>query len=240
FPLWFSRNAGYTHSLLLVLAGVTMVTGVLGAASQNEFRRILSFHIISQIGYMVMGLALFTPLALAGAIFYIIHHIVVKSNLFLISDLVHRLQGSYHLKHLGGLYRSNFALGILFLIPALSLAGIPPLSGFWAKFTLIRASLEDNQAIIAVVALVVSILTLFSMSKIWAEVFWKDRPPAASGTEPLTNRSRLQLLLPIAGLAGITMIIGLLAEPVFVLSSQAASQLLTPAEYITAVLGGAP
>src|SRR5690606_28487407 len=106
FTLLFTQEIDYTHNLLLVLSGLTMLTGVLGAASQNEFRRILSFHIISQIGYMVMGLALFTPLALAGAIFYIIHHIIVKANLFLISGVVHRLQGSYELKYLGGLYRS--------------------------------------------------------------------------------------------------------------------------------------
>ena len=240
FTLLFVHDIGYTHALLLLLAAFTMVTGVLGAASQSEFRRILSFHIISQIGYMVMGLALFTPLALAGAIFYIMHHIIVKANLFLISGVVHRLEGSYALNNLGGLYRSHFGLGILFLIPAMSLAGIPPLSGFWAKFTLIRASLEENQPVIALVALVVSLLTVFSMTKIWAEVFWKDRPEATPEPAPLSATVRLQLYLPIVALAAITVVIGLMAEPVFALASQAANQLLSSGEYIAAVLGGLP
>lgn len=240
FTLLFVQDISYTHALLLLLAALTMITGVLGAASQNEVRRILSFHIISQIGYMVMGLALFTPLALAGTIFYIIHHIIVKANLFLIGGVMQRLEGSYQLKHLGGLYRSHFGLSILFLIPAMSLAGIPPLSGFWAKFTLIRAALEDTQPTIVFVALAVSLLTLFSMTKIWAEAFWKDRPETTPTPEPLSNTVSLQLLLPITALAAITITIGLMAEPIFVLASHAANQLLSPAEYVTAVLGVRP
>src|SRR5690606_22218936 len=149
---------------------------------------------------MVMGLALFTPLALAGAIFYIIHHIIVKTNLFLISGAVHRLQGTYQLEQLGGLYRARFGLAVLFLIPAMSLAGLPPLSGFWAKFVLIRASFEVDRPAIAVVALAVSLLTLFSMTKIWAEVFWKSRPDTAPETSDLTVRMWRQLLAPIASL----------------------------------------
>lgn len=240
FTLLFTQDVGYTHSLLLIIAGFTMVTGVLGAASQNEFRRILSFHIISQIGYMVMGLALFTPLALAGAIFYIIHHIIVKTNLFLISGAVHRLQGSFELEQLGGLYRARFGLAVLFLIPAMSLAGLPPLSGFWAKFALIRASFETDQPEIAVVALVVSLLTLFSMTKIWAEVFWKQRPATTPETRGVTPRMWRLLLVPVVSLATLTILIGLMAEPVFQLSSDAAEQLLSTREYVTAVLGGAP
>ena len=130
FTLLFIQDIGYTHSILLAASGLTMLAGVLGAAAQNEFRRILSFHIVSQIGYMIMGLALFTPLALAGSVFYIAHHIIVKTNLFLVSGVVYRLRGTYQLKKLGGLYRFYPGLSLLFLIPAFSLAGIPPLSGF--------------------------------------------------------------------------------------------------------------
>jgi multicomponent Na+:H+ antiporter subunit D len=241
FTLLFVQDVAYTHTLLLILSGLTMLTGVLGAASQNEFRRILSFHIISQIGYMVMGLALFTPLALAGSIFYITHHIVVKTNLFLVSGVVHRLRGTYQLKELGGIYRLYPLLGLLFLIPAFSLAGVPPLSGFWAKFILIRAGLENEQYLIVATALVVGLLTLFSMTKIWAEVFWKAAPESEPDrlNPPL---ARLPLLiLPVVALAAITVVIGLFSEPFFVLASRAAEQLLDPTDYIEAVrpvLGG--
>ena len=101
FVTIFTQDTAYTHTILLVVAGLTMVTGVLGAAAQQEFRRVLSFHIVSQIGYMVMGLALLTPLALAGAVFYIMHHIIVKANLFFIAGVAHRLRGTSDLKSAG-------------------------------------------------------------------------------------------------------------------------------------------
>ena len=132
FTLVFDPT-GFTHTILLWVAALTMVTGVLGAAAQTRFRRILSFHIVSQIGYMVLGLALLTPLALVGAVFYLVHHIIVKANLFLVSGVANRLTGSTELGRIGGLYAAAPLLAVLFLMPAFSLAGFPPLSGFWAK-----------------------------------------------------------------------------------------------------------
>ena len=238
FTLLFTQDVGYTHTIILALSGLTMITGVLGAVAQNEFRRILSFHIISQIGYMTMGLGLFSPLSLAGSVFYIAHHIIVKTNLFLVSGVAHRLGGAFELKKLGGLYASYPMLGFLFLIPAMSLAGIPPLSGFFAKLSLVKAGLIDGQYAIVAAALVAGILTVFSMTKIWAEAFWKDAP---DGEPPTQARGGLYaMIIPIAALALITVFIGLGAGPMFSLSVQAADQLLNPAQYIQAVLGEHP
>jgi multicomponent Na+:H+ antiporter subunit D len=245
FTLLFTQDVGYTHTLILVLAGLTMVTGVLGAAAQNEFRRILSFHIISQIGYMIMGLGLFTPLGLAGSVFYITHHIIVKTNLFLVSGVAHKLGGSFELKKLGGLYASHPLLALLFLIPAFALAGVPPLSGFFAKLSLAQAGVGVEQYAIVATALVVGLLTLFSMTKIWAEVFWKPRPTdvaaseAAQLTVPATRLSETEIL-PIVLLAALTVLIGLFAEPVLAVATRAAAQLLNPDLYIQAILGGHP
>jgi multicomponent Na+:H+ antiporter subunit D len=238
FTLLFVHDTGYTHTILLVLAALTMLTGVLGAVSQHEFRRILSFHIVSQIGYMVMGLGLFTRLAIAGSVFYIIHHIIVKTNLFLVSGVVQRLGGSFQLRSLGGLYQSRPLLAGLFLVPALSLAGLPPLSGFFAKLALIRGGLETEQYLVTGVALAVSLLTLLSMMKIWAEGFWKPEP--AGAVLPVANQKGLNVLLtPIVLLGGLTVLIGLGAEPVFDLSMRTADQLLDRREYIQAVMGSA-
>ncbi len=243
FTLIFVQNTAYTHTLILVIAGLTMIVGVLGAAAQNEFRRILSFHIVSQIGYMIMGLGLFTPLALAGSVFYIVHHIIVKTNLFLVSGIVHHIRGTYELKKLGGLYSAYPFLAFLFLIPALSLAGIPPLSGFWAKLTLAQAGLEISQYLIVATALVVGLLTLFSMTKIWAEAFWKPQVqtsltaevgPTGRGNAPLAV-----LLIPVMMLALITIIIGVATEPFMLLATRTADQLLDPDVYVQAVLGPA-
>lgn len=240
FSLLFIQDVAYTHTVILVVAGLTMVTGVLGAVVQNDFRRLLSFQIVSHIGYMVMGLGLYTKLSLAGSVFYIIHHIVVGTSLFLLSGVTHRLQGSFELKHLGGLYRSYPGLSILFLIPALSLAGVPPLSGFFAKLALVQAGLETEQYAIVAAALGVSLLTLLSMAQVWNEAFWKPAPdPAAEARRRYAMDERV-LLAPIILLVAITLTIGLWPGPVLSLAMRAADQLLNPAEYIGAVLGGQP
>jgi multicomponent Na+:H+ antiporter subunit D len=241
FTLLFMQDTAFTHTLILVVAGCTMVTGVLGAVAQNEFRRILAFHSVSQVGYMLMGLGLFTPLALAGALYFMIHHSVVKTNLFLVSGVVYEMQGSYELKKLGGQYRAFPALAALFLVSALSLAGAPPFSGFFAKLSLVQAGLALGHYAIVGVSLAVGALTLFSMVKIWAEVFWKAPPAAPGGGEAtmyaIPRRRLAVLLTPVAVLALTTVLLGVLAEPVLTLVTRAAAQLLDPTEYITRVLG---
>jgi len=239
FTLVFTSNTGFTHTALMVVAALTMLFGVVGAASQMEVRRILSFHIISQVGYMVLGLALFTPLALAGAIVYLIHHIVVKANLFLVSGLIRQAGGSFNLKTIGGLYKTNGLVAVGFIIPAFALAGFPPLSGFWAKLLIIKASLESQQYALAILSAAVGLLTVFSMIKIWSEAFWKQAPAGVNGSSikrPLSP----WMLGPVLSLALVTVLLGLCMEPVIQFSMKAAGQLMNPQAYISAVLGGQP
>ena len=245
FTLLFTPDIVPTRSLFLVLSCLTMVTGVLGAVSQTNIRRILSFHIISQIGYMIMGLALFTPFAIAAAIYFMIHNMIAKSSLFLVSGIVYQLRKSYELKALGGLYHGVPSLAVLFAIPALALAGAPPLSGFIAKLSLIRAGLEIGQYVVVAVAIFVSLLTLYSMIKIWNGVFWEpepQRPPhetRTAGEHPpgqLSVRELRILVTPVAVLAAITVAIGVAAGPVFPLMQQAGHELLNRSEYIEAVM----
>lgn len=245
FTLIFTESLIFTHGLLLALAGFTMLTGVLGAMVQHDFRRLLSFHIVSQIGYMILGLALLTPLALAGTVFYLFHHIVVKANLFLVSGITNRYAGTYDLKKLGGFYAAVPLVSVLFFIPAMSLGGIPPLSGFFAKFAIVKAGLVDEtmfggwSPFLAGVALLVGLMTLFSMTKIWAEVFWKKPEP---GFEPhrghVPRAERWLLLTPVAVLAALTLAIGFFPQFFFDFADRAAAQILAPDNYIRAVLGG--
>jgi multicomponent Na+:H+ antiporter subunit D len=261
------------YRLLLALAALTMIAGVLGAISQFHIRRILSFHIISQIGYMVMGLGLLVApdpavqrLALAGAVFYIAHHIIVKTNLFLIGGIMHRLRGTEQLGQMGGLYRQLPYLALLFLVPALSLAGVPPLSGFWAKLTMIRAGLAAGAWLVVAAALAAGVMTLMSMLKIWNEAFWKPQPDARTdghpGEQPTeqndeeaawqplpaavsSDRRGLALTVaPSVGLALLTLLIGLFPGALLDLAGMAADQLLDPMSYLEAVgvslAGGGP
>ena len=238
FTLIFTADTGFTHTILLVLSGFTMVVGVLGAAAQIDFRKILSFHIVSQIGYMLMGLAVYTPMAIAGSIFFIMHNILVKTNLFLISGLVKETNGSYALKKLGGVYHAFPFLALLFAVSAFSLTGVPPLSGFWGKFLLAVGGFNAGQILIVAISLLVSILTLFSMTKIWGEVFWKKLPDNSkyliSGQKELF-KSKWLMVMPVLLLTLLILIMGLYAGPFIDYSMRAAEQLMDPQSYINAV-----
>lgn len=220
-----------------ILAILTMITGVLGAASHFDIRKILSFHIISQIGYMLVGLAIATPLAIAGSVLYIVHHIIVKANLFLIGGVVYKRTGSYHLKSIGGLHKAAPFLAILFCIPALSLAGLPPLSGFWAKYLVIKPSLDAGRWFLAATALVVGLLTLYSMLKIWNEAFWKTAPDTQRTPHSSDQGARASHYFAIAALSAMTLLIGFNPEPFVAFSIGAAEQLTNVTLYIDAVLG---
>ena len=237
FTLIFDNDVGYTHTILLVVACLTMVTGVLGALAQTDMRRVLSYQIISSIGFLLLGLALYTPLAIAGAVLYLIHAVVVKVNLFLVAGVAQRLTGSSNMARSGGLYRTAPMLAALFLLPAFALSGFPPLSGFWAKVLLLRATLEVNAGFLVFLILAVSLLTIWSMMTVWTRVFWDEHP---DGQEPKLadlGSDRFALLLPIVLLGLIPVSIGVFPQPFITLSEQIAAQLMNPQPYVDAVLG---
>ena len=224
--------------LLLVVACLTMLVGVLGAIAQNDVKRILSFHIVSQIGYMILGLGLFSVAGLAGAIFYIVHHIVVKTTLFLVSGLVEHHSGTAALNRLGGLLRETPLVAALFLLPALSLAGLPPFSGFVAKLALVEAGTDAREYVVVALSLVVSLLTLFSMTKIWAGVFWgTPEDPTVAVAAGRQRALPLLMVAPTGALVLLSLVIAVSAGPLWELSSRAASGLLDASPYIRAVLG---
>jgi multicomponent Na+:H+ antiporter subunit D len=236
FTLVFVHDQGFTHGIILAAGILTMLVGVLGAVAQNEIRRILSVHIVSQIGYMLVGLALLTPLALAGLVFMLAHNIFVKTTLFLMGGVVRATCGSFELARLGGLWRARPVLAVLFLLAAFSLAGFPPFSGFWAKLILVRAGLETEALLTVGAALLTGLLTTFSMTKIWSEAFWKD-PPAGTAIVAIEPGQRIAMMLPVLGLSALALAMGLLPEPFIALARRAADELVDPTAYVTAVLG---
>lgn len=217
--------SGQVHAALAAVAIASMLVGVLGALSQGSLRRILGFHIVSQIGYMVAGLALAvgTPVqrrfALAAAIFYVVHHILVKTNLFLVAGVVRHVRGTEAIDKLGGVARTHPYLAGLFLISALSLAGTPPLSGFWAKLAVLRAGLDADQIGLVVVAVVTGLLTLASMLKIWLGVFAGE--PPAGRARPVPPAMYAGMTLLAAG----TVLLSLAPDSLFALALRAAAQL---------------
>lgn len=163
-------------TLLLWAALLTMVIGILGAVAQSDIKRMLSFTLVSHIGFMVLGIGLATGAGLTGAVFYVAHHITIQTALFLVLGLVERRAGSTSLVKLGGLARLTPLLAIMFFVPAMNLAGIPPLSGFIGKVGLLAAGVETASPLAyAVVAAgtVTSLLTLYAVAKTWNLAFWR-------------------------------------------------------------------
>lgn len=237
YTLFFVQDKLFWHPLFLWIGGFTMVVGVLTAASQYDIRKILSFHIISQIGYMIMGLGIFTVAGIAGAIFYMAHNIIAKTNTFLVAGLINRATGSYDLKSIGGLYKVRPWLAILFIIPAFGLAGIPPLSGFFGKLILISAGFNAGEYVISFIALAVGLFTLFSMVKIWNEAFWKARPENSGPSEGENEKLPVSMVLPVVFLGLLTLTMGFAVRPILDFAMDASLQLLNPGPYIEAVLG---
>jgi hypothetical protein len=197
--------------VLLFLAAATMLIGVLGALGRNSIREILSFHIISQVGYMVFGLALFTPLAIAAGIFYIVHHIIVKTALFFAGGIAERVGGTGALGAVRGMAKTHPWVAVGFFIPAMALAGLPPFSGFWGKFFLIVAGFQAGAWASTTIAIVVGLLTLASMMKIWTYTFWGE----PEGQQHPALGREWGMLAGTLSLAALSVIIGLAGRPLF-------------------------
>ena len=164
------------NTLLLWVALATMIMGILGAVAQTDIKRLLSFTLISHIGYMVFGVGLGSQLGLAGAVFYIAHHITVQTTLFLTTGLIERRGGSTNLNDLGGLIRIAPLLAVLFFIPAMNLGGIPPLSGFLGKIGLIQAGVQVGTPLAYLLvgaSVLTSLLTLYVIARVWNYAFWR-------------------------------------------------------------------
>ena len=246
---------------VLMWAGLaTMLMGILGAMAQNDIKRLLSFTLVSHIGYMIFGIAVGNTLGLGGAIFYIVHHILVQTALFLVVGLIERQAGSSSLRSLGGLAKSSPLLALLYLVPALNLGGIPPFSGFLGKVMLIEAGAQDGSAtawILVAGSIITSLLTLYTMILVWSKAFWRDRSDAPEGdtvlAQPAALRERTQMVaiadrddvgrmplgmvMPTALLVIASVGVTVLAGPLSNVATEAASNVANVDDYRAAVLG---
>jgi multicomponent Na+:H+ antiporter subunit D len=232
FTLLFQELPRAVFTLILILSAVTMLVGVLSALTQRDYRRVLSFNLVGHIGYTTMGLGLLTPFALAGSLLYVIHHIIAITNLYLIGGVFLRVRSTTDFDRLGSFYRVYPGTALLASIPLFALAGVPPLSGFIAKLAIVQAAFAAGVYWAGAVALVVSLLSLLSIARLWNEAFWKPSPLDPEPAGPLW-----QQLLPIGGLSALTVLLSVVASPLFELTSQAARDLLKPEAYVRAVLG---
>ncbi|MBT1193459.1 Na+/H+ antiporter subunit D [Rhodococcoides kroppenstedtii] len=252
---------GSMDNVLMIAGLLTMVIGILGAIAQSEIKRLLSFTLVSHIGYMIFGVALSSTAGLAGAVYYVAHHILVQTTLFLVVGLIDRQAGSSSLRRLGGLAAASPLLAIIFLIPALNLGGIPPFSGFVGKVALLEAGVEKASAlawILVAGSVVTSLLTLYVVARVWTKAFWRARADAPEGglsdnspTALLDNATDVEfesrddpgrmpvgMLAPTIALVAVGLSLTVFAGPFIGISNRAADELRAPSVYVTAVLGG--
>jgi multicomponent Na+:H+ antiporter subunit D len=233
FTLLFQDAPPALFTVLLLMSVATMVIGLVAAQGERDFRRILSFNLVGHIGYTTASLSVLTPAALAGAIFYVLHHIVVITNLFIVSAVLLRLRRTSDMHALGGLYLQQPVFALLAMVPIFALAGVPPLSGFLGKLAILEATFASGAYWVGGIVLVVGLLTLLSMGRAWADGFW--RPQAGEGDVTTPGRP---LLVVIGGLSLVTVAISVWAGPLFDLTLRAAQQMLRRDDYIQAVLRG--
>ncbi|ANS30341.1 putative monovalent cation/H+ antiporter subunit D [Rhodococcus opacus] len=255
---------GELDNVLMVCGLLTMLVGILGAIAQSDIKRLLSFTLVSHIGYMVFGVALSTQSGLSGAIYYVAHHILVQTTLFLVVGLIERQAGSSSLRRLGGLAAASPVLAIVFLVPALNLGGIPPFSGFIGKVALLQAGSADASVlawILVAGGTLTSLLTLYVVARVWTKAFWRARADAPEGDLADVGPSALldeseadisfddradvgripaMMLIPTVALVAVGLAMTVFAGQIIQISDRAASDLQNRSIYIDAVLGGHP
>ncbi len=225
------------NDLVLWIGAATMLIGVLGAISHYDMKRLLSFHIVSQVGYMVFGIGIGGAAALAATLLYLVHHIPVKTALFLVEGIMERDSGSSSFDNVGGFARRSPLFAVLFMLPALSLAGIPPFSGFVAKFLLVRAGVDAGEYVVVGIALLVSALTLTSMVKVWVNAFWGEVEPASRAGVRGVLRHHRTMALATTALVVVTLVIAVGSGPLYDYSLDAARELTNVNAYVSAVRG---
>ncbi|OBG85672.1 Na+/H+ antiporter subunit D [Mycobacterium sp. NS-7484] len=252
---------GSLDSVLLVAGLLTMVIGILGAIAQSDIKRLLSFTLVSHIGYMVFGVALGNELGMSGAIYYVAHHIVVQTTLFLVVGLIERQAGASTLNRLGGLAAASPVLAFVFVVPALNLGGIPPFSGFIGKVALMEAGAANGSPLawtLVAGGVVTSLLTLYVVARVWTKAFWRSRADAPEGhlaaaapavllddSEDIefadrdsVGRMPSGMLVPTAALIVVGLALTIAAGPIFGYGERSAAEVIDRGQYISAVLGG--
>src|SRR5690606_31639403 len=215
FTLIFQPDE-FMQNVIIIIAILTLITGALGSINKRSVRRLISYLIVCHIGYLIAGIGLYTEITFIGVIFYLIHDVIVKSNLLIMTGIIQKIRNTIDMTRLGGLYSDYPKISIVIAIAMFSLVGIPPLSGFWPKIQFFGEALETKHYILLGAIIFASFVTLYVMAKMWSEVFWKESPkPLTEETDRFANLTmikKIALIAPITALSFVSLYIGLNAE----------------------------
>ncbi|MGE7843717.1 Na+/H+ antiporter subunit D [Lysinibacillus sp. NPDC093712] len=234
FTLLFTTNTEVTHTILSVMAGLTIIAGCMGALAGRDVRTIASYNVLIGVGFIVAGLAIGTESALQGVTYYLMHDMVVKAMLFLAVGMMIYVTGETIIDKMSGLIRNYPFFGWLFFIMMCSLAGIPPLSGFLGKVLIGQGAIEGGNFVLLALGFLSSLIVLYSLLRIFLSSFFGETIISIEDEKPLPKR----VVLPLTLLTVCTIGLGIGAEWMSPYVKDAAETLHTPSIYIDAVLNG--
>lgn len=236
YTLIFGDNAGPVANLALPwlwpLALITLVLGLLGALAARELRVQIAYLVVVSVGTLLAGIALNTEATLAASFYYLLHSTWICGALFLLADLILRQRGELGDRIVTGPRLAHSALlGALFFIAAVSVIGLPPLSGFIGKLLLLNAAGTQGYALwLWVILLVGSLITLMALSRSGSTLFWRT-----DGTVVYSKPLDTLALLIVIGLLSLSLLLTVAGAPVMDYTRAMAAQLFDPDAYITAM-----
>ena len=239
--------------ILLVIALGSIVVGSWSSFGGNSIRRVLSYQMVAGVGYILLGVAISTAAALAAGLFYMVHHILTVGALILASGAIEKTYGSGGLIRLANLLRREKALAWIFGLGLISLVGFPPSSGFWGKISLVMAAADADPLVAGVVITVIvlaSVISLLALQRLWHEVFWGPPMELYRPKDPLIHEGDPNRpvplpdwvripgadLVPAGAMLALSLLVFVLAGPLWTVAGEAVVGLLDPSAYVAAVL----
>ncbi|WP_099158579.1 Na+/H+ antiporter subunit D [Virgibacillus ndiopensis] len=230
FSLIFVYKLDLTHHAFIWFAGLSMIFGIIGALSTSNIKLIVAYNIIPAIGFIIMGIGVFNQDAMSGAVYYLVHDMIIKCALFLLVGTIAYVAGTSDLRKFSGLIHYYPVLGWLLFVSAFILAGVPPFSGFIGKLLLLKGALTNDEIVIVVLGLLSSLLILYSIMKIFIQGFWGEKD------ESFVKKPTKGFVGPVVFLLAFSVILGIGAEFIYPSIDTISTYLLDPEVYIDSVL----
>ncbi|WP_419892780.1 Na+/H+ antiporter subunit D [Macrococcoides caseolyticum] len=228
YSLFFQQSGDIVQNILLILALLTIIFGCVGALAYHDMKKIIIYNIMIAVGVIIVGLAIYTKTSTIGGIYYLLHDMIIKASLFMLIGIIIKITGQTDIRKIGGMIKAYPLLGFTYFIAALSLAGIPPLSGFYGKYFIVKAGMQEGYIVSSIIVLLSSLVVLLSVIKIFLSVFFGK---GETYVKPPINK----MMIAAVTMTVIAVLFGVMSESLYPLIEQAAKSIYAPETYVKAL-----